>query len=36
MWGTVYGPPATERPHGTFREQKGISSRFRVSMILSR
>ena len=34
LWRTVYGPSATERPLGTICEEKGISSRFRVSISL--
>ena len=30
----VYSPFAAERPLGTIREEKGISSRFRVSISL--
>ena len=32
LWKAVYGPSATERPQGTIREEKGISSRFRGSI----
>ena len=31
LWRTVYGP-ATERPLGTIRKEKGISNQFRVSI----
>ena len=32
LWRAVYGPSASERPIGTIGEEKGISSRFRVSV----
>ena len=32
LWRAVYGPSATERPIGTICEEKGISSRFQVSI----
>ena len=32
LWRAVYGTFGTERPLGTIREEKGISSRFRVSI----
>ena len=32
LWRAVYGLSATERPLGTIREEKGISSWFRVSI----
>ena len=32
LWRAVYGPSSIERPLGTIREEKGISSRFRVSI----
>ena len=32
LWWAVYGPSATKRPLGTIREEKGISSRFRISI----
>ena len=32
LWGTVYGASAAKRPLGTICEEKGISSRFRVSI----
>ena len=32
LWMAVNGPSANERPPGTIREEKGISSRFRVSI----
>ena len=35
LWRTVYGTSATERPLGIVREEKGISSRFWVSIFLS-
>ena len=31
LWMAVYDPSATEKPLGTICEEKGISSRFRVS-----
>ena len=34
VWRAVYGPSAAERTLGTIREEKGISSRFRVSILL--
>ena len=33
LWMAVYGPSATERPPGTIREEKKISSRFRFSIL---
>ena len=32
LWRAVYAPFATYRPLGTIRKEKGISSRFRVSI----
>ena len=32
FWRAVYGPAATKRPIETIREEKGISSRLRVSI----
>ena len=32
LWRAVYGPSATGKPIRTIREEKGISSRFQVSI----
>ena len=33
LWRAVYGPSATERPLETIREEKGISTKFWVSVL---
>ena len=32
LWSAIYGPPATERPPGTIREEKEIFFRFWISI----